>query len=198
MRKQSVTKVTLKKRKKPHKCNAILKPWLDLANGEHPPRFRLGDEFLLWSDVSGPQIAEWVKQTFERMCDERGRDFYANYPDRLGKQLPLGDVLPKEWGPSFHLPPMPDLVPYGELRVVDGVLETNPSDLRMAFLSAIAGAELQRFRTCAVCEKFLYAVRVDKKGVDKKACSTECASVLRVRRWRANQAEYEQTRKSKT
>jgi hypothetical protein len=161
-----------------------------IANGETPegkPLFTGAAYF----DVRESRAAfeRSVKSGFANLCRmaARLRSEEANWPKRWAQ---VG------YGPTVHLEWETPLSEFfsGELRVrLDGQLEADPTDPRAAFVRVLEGAELQRFRTCAVCNKFLYAVRSDQK-----ACSAKCATALRVRRWRADQTKYEQTRKFKT
>jgi hypothetical protein len=65
--------------------------------------------------------------------------------------------------------------------------------LLATFIEAITGQDVRHFKRCPICGKFFVPARLDKG-----ACSAKCLPTNRIRRHRASQAKYEQTRKLKT
>lgn len=199
--------VTLKKGTRSHKRNAnatttpdkldsprrryaTLSPWLVIANGETPERGPLFTGNAYFDFTAGTRLAfeRAVKSGFASLCSMAARlhTEEADWAKRCA-QAGYGPPVRLMWETSLD-------EPYSELRLrLDGQLEINPVDPHATFVRALEGAELQRFRTCAVCHKFFYAIRSDQK-----ACSSRCATALRVRKWRADQPKYEQNRKFKT
>lgn len=68
------------------------------------------------------------------------------------------------------------------------------------FTTTLQGLDAQRFGRCQVCARYYYAPRLLPDGKPPAACPppAKCARILRTRRHRAKQEEYELTRKLKT
>lgn len=60
------------------------------------------------------------------------------------------------------------------------------------FLKALEGLAAARIGRCEICASWFFA-----KRSDQRACSRRCGTALRVRAWRAREADYEQRRKFK-
>jgi hypothetical protein len=71
-------------------------------------------------------------------------------------------------------------------------LLTEVGDPFNEFVRVISGTETARIGECPICQRFFFKVRADRR-----ACSRQCATTLRVRKHRQRQADYEQTRKEK-
>jgi hypothetical protein len=72
----------------------------------------------------------------------------------------------------------------------DGKIDMKLSTPWSALREILSGVQATRIRSCPICAKYFYSLRKDKK-----ACSSKCVGVHRVRRWRDKQAEYERTRR---
>lgn len=51
-------------------------------------------------------------------------------------------------------------------------------------VEALLGTDIRRIRECPICSDFFWAGRIDQS-----CCSTQCAHILRTRRWRENYLE---------
>lgn len=68
------------------------------------------------------------------------------------------------------------------------------------FTTTLQGLDARRFGRCQVCARYFYAPRLLPDGTPPAACPppARCARILRTRRHRAKQADYELARKLKT
>lgn len=114
---------------------------------------------------------------------------FKNFFEKADREgLPVGDrgpIVPlQKWeaeGGEF----------WGEFMVArDGRLRRSCIDPHFEFKAALVGIQLERLRQCEICERFFYAV-----PIDRKTCSKKCNNTRRVKEWRAKQAKHEYNRK---
>jgi hypothetical protein len=191
-----LTGVTLTGPDRPKKRYDALRPWLDLANNDDDQRVLRLERLVIssFSAVPGVRTAlqASVRASLEHVlaCRERLREDsrWAERYKRVARETglktgPVFDLAAWDTGP-LHLD-------NGELVVNGrGVIAQNPHSVRAFFVSALVGAEIDRFGRCPICNRFYYG-----KRRDQRTCSRGCANALRARRWRDRQEDYEYRRK---
>jgi hypothetical protein len=159
---------------------ASIRPWLDLARAEFDSqRLRVVEQF--------PNSQTWPADMLRSLLE---RPHYAELAGEVLRDLAgrVSSILAALLGPSQS-----SKEPSPAERIAVAQIERaihRPIEPIEYFLRALDIAGLKRLRRCAACETPFYAMRLDAQ-----ACSRLCATMLRVRRHRARQAQYQQTRK---
>jgi hypothetical protein len=174
--------VTGNRRSEPQRCYEILKPWLDLANGETiGPVFRVAKREFNLVDPFYESLRGSVKAWLEYLCQPELRSHVKSWFQRLEQEVKDPVQRSHVPRPAIHVPPWKAEGGefWGEFVIEAGRLRDNPANLRDVFKLALCGAEIDRLRQCGICRHFFYAI-----PIDRKTCSEKCNTRRRVRAWR--------------